>query len=230
VRVAGNLIVVFGLGHDRQSTVLFDRAGTPIKLWQTPQELSLACLDRVCNKRPTVIISEHRNVGKLLHRVRIEDVKIIQVVHGAHHVEGAAPFGAPNSRADTVCNLANFDLVSVLTEWQRGDLLPLGVESDNIRSTPNSTKPAKAIDAASPRSKMKGAALAWLSRGAQVDHMLQMMARIQGNVCAHLDMYGDGEERELILALCAELEVQEYATFRGGRMSRRRTKCLPIVL
>jgi len=216
-RADSSPLCVVGVEGDRRITFLFDSTGKPIKQYRSTQELYLAWLDWVIEQRPAVLINEHRNISQFIYRLDIPGVKLCQVIHSAHQRDAHSPYGELNSRANMVCNIEHFDLVSVLTEWQRQDLLALGAESKNLRVMPNATKQVDISerDLATPRCAGKGIVIGRLTPGKQVSHSLRALASLRAEPAAQLDIYGDGEERENLEALSAELGLTGKAVFKG---------------
>lgn len=216
-RADSSPLCVVGVEGDRGIALLFDSTGKPIKQYRSTQDLYLAWLDWVIEQRPAVLINEHRNISQFIYRLNIPGVKLCQVVHGAHQRDVHTPYGELNSRANMVCNIEHFDLVSVLTEWQRQDLLALGAESKNLRVMPNATKQVDISerDLATPRCAGKGVVIGRLTAGKQVSHSLRALARLRVGPVVQLDIYGDGEERENLEALSAELGLKGEAVFKG---------------
>lgn len=217
LRKDGTLLLLVGVDGNESSVTLYDSKGVAIKHWETIQDLYLAWLDWVIDRRPAVLINEHRNISKFLYFATMKGVRTCQVVHGAHQKSTQTPFGELNSRANMVRNLANFDLVSLLTEWQRQDLLALGVGANNLRIMPNTTKQAviSKTETALSRTPKKGVVIARLSSNKQINHALQALARLQNGSPSDLHIYGDGDQRALLEALCTNLALNKHVTFKG---------------
>ncbi|MFW0776199.1 MAG: glycosyltransferase [Rickettsiales bacterium] len=217
LRENGLLLLLVGVEGNRRTTILFDSNGRAIKQWPSTQELYLAWLDWAIERRPALLINEHRIISKFLYRAQFENVRVCQVVHGSHQLDPLTPYGELNSRADMVRNLASFDLVSILTEWQRQDLMALGVEGDNTRIMPNATKPSalSLATASLARAHGRGVVVAGLTSNKQIGHTLKALALVQKHSPSQLDIFGDGEDRQLLESLRNDLGLESLVNFRG---------------
>src|SRR5690554_6400740 len=95
--------------------------------------------------------------------------------------------------------------------------MALGVEGDNIRIMPNATKPSalSLATASLARAHGRGVVVAGLTSNKQIGHTLKALALVQKHSPSRLDIFGDGEDRQLLESLRNDLGLESLVNFRG---------------
>ena len=188
----------------------FDPHGVPLRSWKRSWSLYRWWLDELTRGQRGFVIVDSKTSANFMLGYRRPNIVVAHVVHNSHLT--AAGELRP-SRRRVLEKLRSFDLVVLLTERQRHDVVGLLGDSGNLRVIPNphDVRPT-------PRARGDhGLVLASLTARKRVD----LAIRAAAAAGAHLDVYGDGELRGRLERLVTELGASGTVRLRGYRPGAR---------
>ena len=188
---------------DGRSVVLCDRDGAPVRSWAGIWPLYRWWLDRLRAHERTFMIVDSKTVAQFAMTYRRKKATLVHVVHASHLANAASPDGPVRESRRTVFeNLDAFDSVVLLTNRQRLDVAAHALREARLAVIPNSRDLplAPALD----RPQRHGIVLASLSARKRVQHAVAAVQRAGATTPGlTLDVYGDGPERERLVALAS---------------------------
>lgn len=197
--------------------LLFDRHGDPVAQWSTARSFYHSWLDAVFAGRRAYLISDSSFVGGLMHDYRRENVVLCQVIHN-HFLKnpGADLQGELTSaKSEILTHIDSYDLVTTLTEHQCNDMYSANLATNNLRTVSNSTRNVGGR-ANWGRKRTNGAMIARLAYQKRVEDAVRAIATAsETEPGIHLDIYGDGDERDRLLKLRTELNATSALDFHG---------------
>lgn len=196
---------------------LFDREQNPIAQWSTAREFYLAWLDAVIGTKPSYLICDSAFVGNFIHQYRRDNVILCQVNHN-HHLADANDevFGAlAEDKFGYLSHLDGFDVVATLTDEQRTDMERLELSAGKLRTVSNLTEDLHG-DPVRPRHRGHGAMIARLVPQKRVEDAINAIATVAAEDSAvTLDVYGEGEDREMLTDLIESRGIAESVILHG---------------
>lgn len=204
----------FGNKGGRRLT-LFDRQGQVTAQWDSATAFYQSWLDFVTASRRSVVISDSKLIGGLLHAYRRDHVTFVQVLHSPHLED---PNGSTYGRISTakknlLTHLDNYDVVTTLTESQRAEMLATDVAVDNLVTVPNAFTGDIVTDI-EPRTPTRGVVVARLTGVKRLDHAVRAISEARSHG-ATLDVYGSGPSGNRLQRLVDDLDVSDRVRFRG---------------
>jgi poly(glycerol-phosphate) alpha-glucosyltransferase len=197
-----------------RSVVLCGEAGVPVRSWGRIHHLYRAWLDRLTATQPSYLVVDSKTIAGFMMGYRRPHATTVHVVHNSHR---GPDDGFRSSRRAVLENAAAFDSVVVLTERQRDDLRALVGSGARLSVIPNAVPlPDRADDR---RDVRRGIVLASLTSRKRVGHAVSAMLAAAPQTGAHLDVYGDGEQRDELerLASLVPGAVALHGYRRGAR-------------
>jgi poly(glycerol-phosphate) alpha-glucosyltransferase len=174
-----------------RSVVLCDEAGVPVRSWGRIHHLYRAWLDRLTARQPSYLIVDSKTIAGFMIGYRRPHATVVHVVHNSHR---GADDGFRSSRRAVLENAAGFDSVVVLTERQRRDLRALVGPEPRLSVIPNAIRAPEPTE--EERDVRRGVVLASLTPRKRVAHAVSAVLAAAPQTGAHLDVYGEGEQRE----------------------------------
>ncbi|MFF2495835.1 glycosyltransferase [Agromyces sp. NPDC058064] len=206
-----------------RSLVLCDGEGRPVRSWRRAWPLYTAWLDALTASTPSFMIVDSKTIAPFMLSYRRSHVVTAHVVHASHR--GAPGGGHPvrESRREVFEHLDDFDLVALLSRRQAAEVAEITGPHEHLAVIPNARPPRdsdgprapgrRASDALRPVGA--GVVLASLTSRKRVSDAIEAVAAAsaagpRGDATLRgrpspltLDVYGDGEERELLERLAA---------------------------
>jgi poly(glycerol-phosphate) alpha-glucosyltransferase len=201
---------------DARRITLYDSRGAPIGRWKSIRSFYQAWLDAVIAGRQAYLISDSKFAGSFVYDYRRDNVVTCQVMHTPYLADPAGSiFGRLNKgKLEIVSHLDFFDFAVTLTDRQRTDMLDSQISAGAIRTVPNFAHDTHG-DPDTPRDPSHGAIIARLSPEKRVDHVVRALAQCPSDSSVHLDVYGEGPERNGIMGLIDDLGVRDRVTLHG---------------
>ena len=171
-------------------------------------------LDRLTDKRRTMLIVDSKTAARFVHGYRRKHVATVHVVHSSHRAGSGEP-GSPikASRRETLEKAASFDVVVALTERQRADLAA-DLDADTMFAVVPNASPVDLLrDAPLKRDASRGVMLASLNTRKRVGHAMTAAA----DAGVSLDVYGEGPERAGLQRHIADLGADAQVRLLGHR-------------
>ncbi|MFB8387601.1 glycosyltransferase [Microbacterium sp. NPDC055910] len=167
--------------------------------------------------RAVVVICESRQLGELLAGWDDPDVRLLHTIHTVHLEPPYTPDAPVNALWARWFTLAErFDAVLWPTHAQRADVAERFGGSGVHVVVPHGVPAAASVRPGSERVPGRVIMLNRLAAGKRVDHAVRAFPRVVERVPdAHLDVYGDGPERERLQALIDELGLVAHVVLRG---------------
>lgn len=218
-RENGSRFHSYRLGDENvpKSTVLFDSLGRPIAQWKEQYELYFAWLDWVVGSHEAIIINDGPPLARYLYKYQRKNVTLVQTIHSKHSAD-------PTKRSErlgrtytpALKHADRFDLVAILTEAQRFDLIELNFVMDNASVLPNMTG-AVPIRHIRPRPAGAGVMLARTTFLKRIDHAISAVHRVQQTgTAATFEIYGVADEaQESLESLVADVDVGGKIALKG---------------
>ena len=177
--------------------------GEPVRAWSSMWALYRHWLDRLTDRRRSVLIVDSKTAARFVAGYRRKHVATLHVVHSAHRSGDGEP-GRPlkASRREVLSRADSFDAVVALTERQRSDLAADLSPAVHLAVVPNASSPHLFAGAPSARPAGHGLVLASLTTRKRVGHAVAAAALAD----VALDVYGDGPERDALLRQISELD------------------------
>ena len=183
--------------------VLCDSDGVPVRSWGSAWAFYRFWLDLLREREPSYLIVDSKTVARFMATYRRKRAVVVHVVHGTH-LSGDR---LSASRRETFERLDDYDSVVLLTDAQRRDVELLLGPRDNLAVIPNGCDLPPA-GGSEPRDPAAGIMLASLTRRKRVDHAVRAVsAAAQRHPGVTLDVFGDGPERERVVAAMAGLDA-----------------------
>ncbi len=177
-----------------RSVVLCDERGVPVRSWARIHPLYRAWLDALIAKQRSFVIVDSKTAANFMLGYRRPHVVTAHLVHNSHLARGDAPLGElRGSRRPVFERLDEFDIVAVLSDRQRRDIVALRGEQPGLRVIPN---PRAAVPPGPDRRDPDGIVLASLTARKRVDHAIGAAARAG----VRLDVFGDGDRADSVRA------------------------------
>jgi poly(glycerol-phosphate) alpha-glucosyltransferase len=177
-----------------RSVVLCDERGEPVRSWARIHHLYRAWLDALTSKQPSFVIVDSKTSANFMLDYRRPHVVTAHVVHNSHLARADEPLGEVRaSRRAVFDRLDDFDIVAVLSERQRRDVVALRGEHPGLRVIAN---PRAAVRAGASRRGSHGIVLASLTARKRVDHAIGVAARLS----IGLEVFGDGDRADAVRA------------------------------
>ncbi len=194
------------VGRDGEPRGAFDSYASWVQQW----------VDHVSAGDPTFLFVDSRALGMHLLPLRLPHVHTVLVVHGVH----VAPPYAWNSRLvrdsrAVLRQLSSIDAVVAQTERQRHDLALRYGEAPQLTVAPN------AVDAPTEpppvtRDPHRLVTVCRLMPGKGLLDAVAVVDRVRRQVPeVHLDVYGEGPEREVLERAVAEGGLERHVTLHG---------------
>ncbi len=177
-----------------RSIVLCDERGEPVRSWARINHLYRAWLDALTAKQPSFIIVDSKTSANFMLDYRRRHVITAHVVHNSHLARPDEPLGEiRESRRAVFERLEDFDIVAVLSERQRRDIVALRGEHPGLQVIAN---PRARVSASTGPRGSDGIVLASLTARKRVDHAVDVAARSG----VGLDVFGDGDRADAVRA------------------------------
>ena len=178
-----------------RSVVLCDERGVPVRSWASIHHLYRAWLDALTAKAPSFMIVDSKTSAKFMLGYRRPHVITAHVVHNSHLARADDPVGTVRrSRRAVFDRLDDFDIVAVLSERQRRDIVAARGEHPGLRVIANPL--ADVPHGPRRRDPHDGIVLASLTARKRVDHAVRVAARSG----MRLDIFGDGDRADVVRA------------------------------
>ncbi|MBT0769515.1 glycosyltransferase [Kineosporia sp. J2-2] len=167
--------------------------------------------------RPVFLISDSRFA--LRHLVPLADRSRVRLIHVVHNIHVREPYRwdspAHPTHAPVLDAIPRLDALVTLTHRQRDDISARFATANNLHVVPNPVDP-QPVDDETPRQPASFVMLGRLMPQKRIDHAVRAFARMaRQEPGATLDIHGDGEEREALAALIAELGLEKSVRLRG---------------
>ena len=177
-----------------RSIVLCDERGVPVRSWARIHHLYRAWLDALTAKQPSFIIVDSKTSANFMLDYRRRHVVTAHVVHNSHLARHDESLGEVRASRQAVFErLDAFDIVALLSERQRRDVIALRGEHPGLRVIAN---PRVDVRAGASRRGSDGIVLASLTARKRVDHAIGVAARSG----VGLDVFGDGDRADAVRA------------------------------
>lgn len=166
---------------------------------------------------PIFLISDSRFIAFELGLLNNPRVHLLHQMHNPHQ-GGQRVWNSPISASyqQSMEALGNLDTLSVLTERQRQDIEYFYGATDNLVVIPNPIDLAPLPDPIPARPHGRIVMVARLESQKRIDLAVSAFAIVAGkNAAAHLDIFGDGPDRELIENQIAEAGLTDRITLHG---------------
>ena len=201
-----------------RSIVVCDAHGEPLFGFTRPWPFYSWWLDTVIGDDVTHLLVDSKTAANFVLEYRNPRATRIHVVHNSHLAGEVRPWGLlKGSRRAVFSRLDEFDGVTVLSERQREDAIALLDVGEVLEGVPTST----ALPPPAPREvrdRLLGVVVASLDNRKRVDHAIRAIAAArQTGAEVHLDIYGEGPNRQSLVALVDELGLTGAVRFRGFR-------------
>jgi len=196
-----------------RSLVLCDGGGRPVRSWRRSWTLYTAWLDALVERQPSFMIVDSKTIAPFMLSYRRSHVVTAHVVHASHRAARGSSHPVRSTRRAVFEHLDDFDLVVVLSRRQAAEVVDLVGPLDHLVVIPNA-KPATdhgrlaRSGSRPPREAGSGIVLASLTRRKRVADAIAAFSSasrrtttepIAGSITRlTLDIYGEGEEREVI--------------------------------
>jgi poly(glycerol-phosphate) alpha-glucosyltransferase len=165
-----------------------------VRSWARIHHLYRAWLDALTAKQPSFIIVDSKTSANFMLDYRRRHVITAHVVHSSHLASPVEPLGAiRESRRAVFERLDDFDIVAVLSERQRRDVIALRGDHPGLRVIANPRAPVRRGPS---RRDPDGIVLASLTARKRVDHAVGVAARSG----VRLDVFGDGDRADAVRA------------------------------
>lgn len=223
-RADGSLIVSDRLdapAPHRRSVTLCDTHGRPIGTWRRMRDLYHFWLDSLPRDPVAWMIADSKTSANHLTSYRRDDVVTMHLVHGSH----AGPKRRrqrrrelSKSRQFVFERLDSWDAVVLLTQQQLDDVETMLGPNNNRYVCPNSCAAPAAPPTFVRDDSAAGIMLASLSGRKRIDHAIRAIARSRsrfGRGRATLEVYGEGDRREQLEELIAELDAGDFIRLPG---------------
>ena len=202
---------------------LYARSREALGQWSSATAFYHAWLRSVVGDEHAAIICDSAFVGGLMQSFSSPHASLIQVIHSHHHDADNGTLGSlASGKLPILKNADAYDLLAVLTERQKKDLLEEDIASDNIVAIPNPFH-GRVSTAAGPRTRERGIVVSRLSGIKRIDHAIRAISSSTASTSPTLDIYGDGQERERLEECIAGLDLGDRVRLHGHD-SRARTR------
>lgn len=200
-----------------RSVVLCDPEGRPVRSWGRIWSLYRAWFDAITAGGDAWMIVDSKTIAPFVLSYRKRRVVTAHVVH-ASHLEGTErPHGRLRASRRAVFDaLDDFDLVAVLSERQRADVIAMLGEHDSLHVIPNSRDLVSAEVARSARPRERGVFLGSLTKRKRPANAIRAVLAATGSQ-PHptLDVYGGGELLDELQQLLASEDPDHRVALRG---------------
>lgn len=180
-----------------RSVVLCDEHGRPVRSWGRIWSLYRAWFDALTDGDDAWIIVDSKTIAPFVLSYRKHNVVTAHVVHASHLQGTERPHGRlRESRRAVFEALDDFDLVAILSERQRTDVVAMLGEHPSLQVIPNSRDLVPADVARAPRPRERGLFLGSLTARKRPAHAVRAVLHASGGKDGRaptLDMYGGGE-------------------------------------
>lgn len=194
---------------------LYSRDGTPLGQWNSATAFYHAWLRFVSDAEESILICDSAFVGGLMHSFDSAHTSLIQVIHSHHLDDERSSLGTlARGKLPILKNADAYDLIAVLTERQKQDLLDENIVSDNAVAIANPFHGETSRDL-DPRDRGRGIIVSRLSGIKRLDHAITAIASITSPSAPTLDIYGDGDSRNHLESHIADLGVDERVRLHG---------------
>ncbi len=201
-------------------TVFFcDLKGTPVRRWNSMTGLYHAWLDALSGGQAAYFIVDSKFSARFMSSYRRANSVVLHLVHGSHLARAK---DGPHSRLsvgriDAFAKVDQYDSLVFLTQEQCNDALERYQGADNFSVIPNSRAAVETSKSAPHRDTNALIVVARLSRVKRLDHAIRAVvkARHDSGHPLMLDIYGDGEDRERLEGVIADLNAGDFIKLRG---------------
>jgi poly(glycerol-phosphate) alpha-glucosyltransferase len=178
-----------------RSIVLCDERGVPVRSWARIHHLYRAWLDALTAKQRSFLIVDSKTSANFMLDYRRSHAITAHVVHNSHLASADEPLGEVRaSRRAVFERLDDFDIVAVLSERQRRDIVAARGAHPGLSVIANPRAPVPR--GPRPRDPRGGIVLASLTARKRVDHAVRVAARSG----VRLDVFGDGDRMDAVRA------------------------------
>lgn len=206
-------------GKPTRSIYFCDLNGIPIRRWTTTAQMYHAWLDALSGGQQSYYIVDSKFSANFMSSYRRPSAVIMHLVHGSHL---AKPIDGPqsrlsNGRIGSLAKLDQYDSLVFLTQDQCDDALERFPGAENFSVIPNSRPSVDAGSGRSLRDPDSVVLVARLARGKRIDHAIRavVQARSESGRQLTLDIYGEGDDRDRLQTLVAELGAEQFVELRG---------------
>lgn len=194
--------------HEERIVVSFDGLG---ELWRWWLQQILPATD------PVFLVSDSRFIASELGLLDDPRIHLLHQMHNPH-LTGQRHWNSPESASyvDSMRHLERFDALATLTQRQREDIRRRHGATDNLVVMPNPTEPLPAPEPLPERQPDRIVMVARLDSQKRLDLALTAFARVAAaNQAAHLDIYGEGPERDALEQQMSTLGLNDRVTLHG---------------
>lgn len=210
-------------GKTTRSIFFCDLKGIPIRRWNTTAQMYHAWLDALSGGQQAYYIVDSKFSAQFMSNYRRPTGVVMYLVHGSHLAKASS---GPQSRLSigrrgSFANVDQYDSLVFLTQGQCDDALERFQDADNFCVIPNSRPPVDADRSGSSRDPNSLVLVARLDRGKRIDHAIRAVAqaRSESGLQLTLDLYGEGDDRDRLQTLVAELGAEQFVRLRGHTKS-----------
>lgn len=206
-------------GKPTRSIYFCDLNGTPIRRWNTTAQMYHAWLDAVSGGQQAYYIVDSKFSAKFMSSYRRPSAVIMHLVHGSHLAKAIDGPHSPLSigRRGAFANVDQYDSLVFLTQDQCDDALERFQGAENFSVIPNSRPSVDAGGSDSLRDPDSVVLVARLARAKRIDHAIRavVQARSESGRQLTLDIYGEGDDRDRLQTLIAELGAEQFVRLCG---------------
>ncbi|MGK9146613.1 glycosyltransferase [Plantibacter flavus] len=207
-----------------RSVVLCDGQGLPVRSWGSIWALYRAWFDALTAKVQSWIIVDSKTVAPFMLTYRRKHVVTAHLVHASHLQGTERPMGRlRESRRAVFEALDDFDLVAVLSERQREDVVTLLGDHPSLCVIPNSRDLVDRAVAEGDRPRERGLFLGSLTARKRPEMAIRavLAAASDDDARPTLDVYGTGELRPELEEVIADADAEGRITLHGYDRSAR---------
>lgn len=202
-----------------RSVVLCDGQGRPVRSWGRIWSLYRAWFDAITAGDDAWMIVDSKTIAPFVLSYRKRNVVTAHVVHASHLQGTERPLGRlRESRRAVFEALDDFDLVAILSERQRSDIITLLGEHDSLQVIPNSRDLVPAAVARAGRPRERGLFLGSLTARKRPANAIRAVLRASRTVSGSpptLDVYGGGEQLEDLQRLIDTEDPEQRIVLHG---------------
>lgn len=174
-------------------------------------------LDRMFKKERVTLMIDSKTAANPLISYRRATVLTVYVVHGAHttgeNEEGRIKL--IELRHNTIRELHEFDLVTVLTKHQRQDLVTLLGPVPNVAVVPNATALPTQPPVIANRPRAAGAWIGIFEPRKHASLAIEAVALARESHAVTLDVFGDGEDMPVAVETRERLNAEPFVHLHG---------------
>ncbi|HXH32814.1 MAG TPA: glycosyltransferase [Plantibacter sp.] len=200
-----------------RSVVLCDENGHPVRSWGRIWSLYRAWFDALTAGDDAWMIVDSKTIAPFVLSYRKRKVVTAHVVHASHLQGTERPHGRlRESRRAVFEALDEFDLVAVLSDRQRDDIIAMLGEHASLHVIPNSRNLVPSDVARADRPRERGLFLGSLTSRKRPAHAVRgVLAASTAALRPTLDVYGGGEQFDELQQLIAAEDPDQRITLHG---------------